>query len=111
MTPKQKRAARVLLPDRTVSAEYDDSVMLDYDAELATDLRDAAEKYLAAHPELTPGRPSLSAPGIHSPHVSFRVPADLARRLDRQSAAEGISRSALARRALAEYLDSTRRAG
>jgi len=43
--------------------------------------------------------------------VSFRVPADLARRLDRQSAAEGISRSALARRALAEYLDSTRRVG
>lgn len=78
---------------------------------LADELLEAALRYQDQHPELTPGRPSLSAPGTHSPHVSFRVPIELAEQLDEQSAVEGVSRSTLARRALAAYLTATRRAG
>jgi hypothetical protein len=75
------------------------------------EIADWYEHEFLTHPELTPGRPSLSAPGTHSPHVSFRVPTELAEQLDEQSAVEGVSRSTLARRALAAYLTATRRAG
>lgn len=108
----RKETTRVLLPDGAVEADYDDTeAPVAYDETLADELLEAAHRYQDERPELAPGRPSLSAQGTHSPHVSFRVPVELAERLDEQSAAEGVSRSTLARRALAAYLAATRRAG
>lgn len=106
----RKGKTRVLLPDGPVDADYDDAeAPAAYDELLADELLQAAQRYQDEHGELVPGRPSLSAPGTHSPHVSFRVPAELAERLDEQSAAEGVSRSTVARRALAAYLAATHR--
>lgn len=111
MSTKRKGTVRVLLPGGAVDADYDDAdTSADFDETLADALLDAAREYQAGHRELAPGRPSLSARGAQSPHVSFRVPAELAERLDEQSAAEGVSRSVLARRALAAYLVAKRQA-
>jgi hypothetical protein len=108
---KRKGTARILLPTGAVDADYDDTeAPTAYDESLADELLDAARRYQDEHRELAPGRPSLSGQGRHSPHVSFRVPVELAERLDEQSAAEGVSRSTLARRALFAYLTATRRA-
>lgn len=46
------------------------------------------------------GRPSLTAPGKRSPHVSFRVSADLRARAEAKAAADGKTVSQLAREAL-----------
>lgn len=109
MTSKGRTPVR--LPDGAVEAEYDDAEEpAVYDEGLADELLAAAEAYQDAHPDMFPGRPSLTAPGRHSPHVSLRVPAEVAAQLDELSAAQGVSRSVLVRRALAEYL-SAHRAG
>lgn len=107
----RKGTSPVRLPIGTVDADYDDAeAPAVFDEQLAGELLEAAHRYQDEHGELAPGRPSLSAPGTHSPHVSFPVPVELAQALDEQSAAEGVSRSLVARRALAEYL-AARRAG
>lgn len=104
-----KGTSPVQLPTGTVDTDYDDAeAPAVYDESLADELLEAAHRYQDEHSELAPGRPSLSAPGTHSPHVSFRVPAELAQALDEQSAAEGVSRSVVARHALAEYLAAHR---
>lgn len=54
---------------------------------------------------LIPGGKSLSAPGVHSPRVSYRVPEDVLDAAERQSDAEGITLSKLGRKALIEYLE------
>lgn len=111
MTSARKGTTRVLLPTGAIDADYDDTeATVAYDETKADELLEAARQYQDEHPELAPGRPSLSRQGTHSPHVSFRVPVELAEQLDEQSAAEGVSRSALARRALAAYLEATHRA-
>lgn len=103
------RRTVVQLPDGAVEAEHDDAEdPAVYDETLAEELLAAATRYQDEHPDLVVGRPSLGAPGGHSPHLSLRVPAELAARLDEQSAAEGVSRSVLVRRALAEYLAAHR---
>ncbi len=48
----------------------------------------------------TVGRPSLTGPGQRSPHVSFRVSADVRVRAEARAAAEGKSVSQIAREAL-----------
>lgn len=112
MTTTRKGTTRVQLPDCAVEVDYDDTeAPVTDDETFADELLDAAHRYQDQHSELAPGRPSLSAPGTHSPHVSFRVPVELAERLDEQSAVEGVSRSTLARRALAAYLTANRRTG
>ena len=111
MSTNRKGTVRVLLPDGAVDADFDDAeAAVAFDETLADELLAAARRYQDEHRELAPGRPSLSARGAQSPHVSFRVPAELAERLDEQSAAEGVSRSVLARRALAAYLAAKRQA-
>lgn len=111
MNDERSGVTRVQLPAGAADFDFDDSdVPIDYDEEHADELVDAARLYQTQHPELVPGRPSLTSPGTHSPHVSFRVPTEMAERLDEQSATEGVSRSALARRALAAYLAATRQA-
>ena len=55
---------------------------------------------------LVPGRKSLSGGRAHSPRVQFRVPDSLRSAAEKQAAREGVSLSALARRALERYLSS-----
>jgi hypothetical protein len=50
------------------------------------------------------GRPSLTAPGRHSPTVSLRLSADTADRLAQRAQAEGRRRSDIMRDALNAYL-------
>lgn len=50
------------------------------------------------------GRQSLTAPGVHSPLVSTRVPASLLDMLKARAESEGISVSEVQRRALSEYV-------
>lgn len=53
-----------------------------------------------------PGRRSLSGGDVHSPRVSFRLPADLRLKAEKVAAQEGKSVSELAREALQRYLAS-----
>ena len=55
---------------------------------------------------LVPGGKSLNGDGSHSPRVQFRVPEEIREQAQSRAAAEGISLSALARRALERYLAS-----
>ena len=55
---------------------------------------------------LVPGGKSLNGDGSHSPRVQFRVPEEIRELAQSRAAAEGISLSALARRALESYLES-----
>lgn len=50
------------------------------------------------------GRPSLTAPGEHSPQLRLSVPADLHHRLKDRAATEHRSMSRVAREALERYL-------
>jgi hypothetical protein len=52
------------------------------------------------------GRPSLTAPGEHSPQLRLSVPADLHHRLKTRAATEHRSMSRVAREALERYLAS-----
>lgn len=51
-----------------------------------------------------PGRPSLTESGVHSPHLSLRVPVEVRHQLDQLAEKEGRRPSAIARDALIEYL-------
>ena len=120
----RKGVTRILLPDGPVEADYDDDEEpVDLDAEvvllpdgtrLTQSVADAivadVHRQMDEHPERFAGRPSLTGPGKHSPQVAFRVPADLAEQVDEQAEREGMSRSALARKALADYIAAHRRA-
>ncbi len=53
---------------------------------------------------LIPGRKSLSGGGQHSPTIHVRVPEQLHERAEHRAAAEGMSLSSLARKALEAYL-------
>ena len=50
------------------------------------------------------GRPSLTAPGEHSPRLNFRVPQLLKDRLAQTAREQGRRESDVAREALGEYL-------
>lgn len=54
------------------------------------------------------GRQSLTAPGVHSPLVSTRVPAALLDMLKARAKSEGVSVSEVQRRALSEYVGHPR---
>ena len=53
------------------------------------------------------GRPSLTGAAAPSPSVGFRLTPELRRRAEKVARKEGVSVSALARKALAEYLQRT----
>jgi hypothetical protein len=55
---------------------------------------------------LIPGGKSLNGDGTHAPRVQFRVTDEIRDRAQRRADVEGISLSALARRALERYLAS-----
>ena len=56
------------------------------------------------HAKLGRGRPSLTEPGRHSPHISFRVSEETRARAEELALSRGVSVSTLARQALDEYL-------
>jgi predicted HicB family RNase H-like nuclease len=87
--------------------DLDEEVVLDRDGQRITEERaqQIADETLD---EVRRGRPSLTAPGTHSPHVSFRVPEQLHRDAVAAAEARGTSVSALAREALEHYLTGER---
>ena len=101
----------VIGPNATVSD-------IDLDVEVVhlsdgTTLTEAKAEQLAAEilaearrRNLVPGGKSLNGDGSHSPRVQFRVPEEIREQAQSRAAAEGISLSALARRALERYLAS-----
>jgi hypothetical protein len=52
------------------------------------------------------GRPSLTAPGKHSPNLTLRLPENMNERLNDVAARTGRRRSQIVREALQEYLKS-----
>lgn len=54
------------------------------------------------------GRPSLTAPGRHSPQIAFRVPAELQADAEKLAAQRGTTVSRLAREALETYVMAAR---
>jgi len=63
-----------------------------------------AEELVARLVGPVPGRPSLTAPGTHSPVLHVRVPATLKEQLDKYAEHEGQRASDVVREALTEYL-------
>ena len=53
------------------------------------------------------GRPSLTAPTVHSPEIKARVPAPLKEKLEKVAQARGETPSALIRQAVEEFLRKT----
>lgn len=53
------------------------------------------------------GRPSLTAPTVHSPEIKARVPAPLKEKLEEVAQARGETPSALIRQAVEEFLRKT----
>jgi hypothetical protein len=50
------------------------------------------------------GRPSLTAPGTHSPKISTRVTPEFREQLARKAASEGLTLAAAQRKALENYV-------
>jgi hypothetical protein len=88
----------VLGPD----VDLDKEVVLDGDGRRITEAR---VQEIVEEVRHKVGRPSLSGPSEHSPHMSFRVPHELAKRAETVAAREGKSLSQLGREALAQYLE------
>ena len=83
-----------------------DADLEDEEIRLADGTRLTAEVagQIVEHVHQVAGRPSLTAPGRHSPQVSARVPAELHEAAKRQARREGVSLSYLLREALERYL-------
>lgn len=63
--------------------------------------QDVVDELLAAAEEARPaGRPSLSAPGVHSPPVTIRLPESLNAKLQHEAERTGKRRSVIIREAL-----------
>ena len=87
--------------------DFDKEVFLDKNGERYTNARiDAMVKEIE---EFGPyvGRPSLTAPAVHSPEIKARVPAPLKEKLDAAAQARGETPSALIRQAVEEFLAKT----
>jgi hypothetical protein len=89
----------VLGPD----VDLDVEVVLDRRGRRITERR-AEQIGLEAVAKSTVGRPSLTAPGTHSPEIKARVPAELRDRLTATATARGMSNSELIREALERHL-------
>jgi hypothetical protein len=82
--------------------DLEKEIILDNKGERVTEAR-VLEMVEAARRQA--GRPSLTGPAEHSPHVSFRVPREIVRRAEAVAAREGKSLSQLGREALVQYLE------
>jgi len=76
--------------------------------ESATDLSDTdIEELVARGHRAWAGRPSLTAPGTHSPRLNFRVPQTVKDRLTQVAHIQRRRESDVAREALEKYLNAT----
>jgi len=84
--------------------DFDKEVVLDQNGERYTNARiDAMVKDIEEHGPYV-GRPSLTAPTVHSPEIKARVPAPLKEKLEEVAQARGETPSALIRKAVEEFL-------
>lgn len=84
--------------------DFDKEVVLDRNGERYTNARiEAMVKEIEEHGPYV-GRPSLTAPTVHSPEIKARVPAPLKEKLEATAAARGQTPSALIRQAVEEFL-------
>lgn len=90
--------------DREVIYDTHGRRITEADAEAAADAFEADDLEVLEVTYSRGGRPSLSAPGAHSPRVDVRVPQGLKAALDRLAHAQHRSESELVREALEEYL-------
>lgn len=94
-------------PDAGSELVYDadgNPVTNDYLKHLADELEHDDALPAGTRVEFRVGRPSLTAPGQHSPAVHFRVPARLRSIVEERAKREGKSVSTLAREALERYV-------
>lgn len=75
-------------------------------SEVVEHLADEAEEGYDLTKARRVGRPSLADSDEHSPHVSFRAPAELRRKAEERAKREGKTVSQLAREAFEKYLAS-----
>ena len=84
--------------------DFDKEVFLDQNGVRYTNARiDAMVKEIEEHGPYV-GRPSLTAPTVHSPEIKARVPAPLKEKLEAAAQARGETPSALIRQAVEEFL-------
>ena len=84
--------------------DFDKEIFLDNNGERLTNARiDAMVKEIEEHGPYV-GRPSLTAPTVHSPEIKARVPAPLKDKLEEVAQARGETPSALIRQAVEEFL-------
>lgn len=84
--------------------DFDKEVVLDNNGERYTNARiDAMVRDIEEHGPYV-GRPSLTAPTVHSPEIKARVPAPLKEKLEATAQARGETPSALIRQAVEEFL-------
>jgi hypothetical protein len=89
---------------RTVAVEVHDSEVIFEGVPLTAERVDevVAELRAKRSANLRPGGKSLSAPGVHSPTVQFRVPAEVRELAQRIVETDGVSLSKLGRDAFVE---------
>ena len=87
--------------------DFDKEVFLDQNGVRYTNARiDAMVKEIEEHGPYV-GRPSLTAPNVHSPEIKARVPAPLKEKLEATAQARGETPSALIRQAVEEFLSKS----
>ena len=87
--------------------DFDKEVFLDQNGVRYTNARiDAMVKEIEEHGPYV-GRPSLTAPTVHSPEIKARVPAPLKEKLEAAAQARGETPSALIRQAVEEFLSKS----
>ena len=84
--------------------DFDKEVVLDQNGVRYTNAR--IDEMVREIEEFGPyvGRPSLTAPAVHSPEVKARVPKSLKKRLEAEAKRRGKTPSILIRQALEEFL-------
>ena len=93
MTPSQADLALATMTD-------DDFVTIDS----ADDIDETQLAHLIETAHRMVGRPSLTAPGRHSPALNLRLPETTKQRLVEVATARGVRQSTIVRQALEEYL-------
>ncbi len=82
--------------------DLDKEILLDKNGVRITN--EYVERILKEDEHLFQGRPSLSAPRVHSPQLKVRVPVKLKAALDLEAQRRGETTSTLIREALEKYL-------
>ena len=95
MTPEEARATMAGMSEH----DFPDAV--------TTDLSEHQYELFVEEGRKAAGRPSLSADGSHSPHITVQLPATMERALREKAAAEHLSVSQWARQVIERELVAT----